>query len=197
MSSSEADGPALTAAEIAAKIGAPPATKVGGVRHHAHATHPHHDKTSEQTEADEQKAKDKQDHDALALSNQIAEIDSLQTGSVQHELLKGSSKASPATYNPTPHPHELNDKHNIRGEATRQNRALMQPDGKNVRKQLINIHTTPPHTHVYDRLILSFDSSALFLLTVLCFCYDMIAALRVLLIGSQQLRSLNSEKPEG
>jgi len=128
---SSSDGPALTASEIAAKIGVEPATKIGGgVRVAHHAPHPHTDKSTEQSEAEEKKLKDKQDHDALALSNQVAEIQSLHTGSVQQELLKGSSKATAATYHHPPQPAHL-DNHNIRGEHQRQTRQITQPSGKN------------------------------------------------------------------
>jgi len=123
-------GPALTAEEIAAKIGEP-ATKIeGGVRVPHHATHPQREKTEKQQQDDEKKLKEKADHEALALSNQVAELDSLHSGSVKQELAKHTSKALPSTYQHPPQ-HQVIDKHNVKGEQVRQNRALQQPSGKN------------------------------------------------------------------
>jgi len=127
-----AEGPSLTAEEIAAKIGVDPATKLaGGVRvSHPHP-HPHTEKTEKQQQDDEKKLKEKQDHEAYALSNQVAELEAVHSGSVQQEILKHSSKAVPSTYNYPPQSIHSDDRHKGRGEPVRTNRHIQQPSGKN------------------------------------------------------------------
>jgi len=127
----------LTAAEIASKLSGEhdAATRIaGGVRVSHPVPHPHTENNEKHSAEEEKRLKIKADHDAQALSTQVAELDAVHQGSVQQELLKHTSKAVPSTYN---HPsgkqlNNKNDNHLGKGAPLRHDRqGIQQPSGKN------------------------------------------------------------------
>jgi len=127
----------LTAAEIASKLSGEhdAATRIaGGVRVSHPVPHPHTENNEKHSAEEEKRLKIKADHDAQALSTQVAELDAVHQGSVQQELLKHTSKAVPSTYHHPSNNHSNRDNHLGKGAPVRHDRGLVgiqQPSGKN------------------------------------------------------------------
>jgi len=112
--------------EIQAKIpSVAPATRIGGgLRVAQHGPSHLHQKSDADKQKEEKQLKAQADHDALALSRQIDELDAMHSGSVKEELQKHTAKVVASTFHPPPFaekPAQRNHAH--------QNHQLGQPGG--------------------------------------------------------------------